>query len=466
MFKKIFFLSFLCLALYSCSTYYKVNQDFNHNFEQGNLESAQKVLAEAKKLKKSKATSLHYMNQGVVASMLGQYEESNQFFEKAYLFIEDYQKNYLNEAVALVSNPMMAEYKPENHEELFIHYYKALNFIKMGQKEEALVECKRMDLKLQAFAEKYKSDKKYKRDAIIHTLMGLVYDANGEYNDAFIAYRNALTIYKEDYEKIFGISAPLQLKKDILRTAYLMNFDEELRQYEEEFGIKHKPTPKGSGDVVYFWNNGLGPIKAEWSINFVIQRGHGGAVVFANEDLGLNFAFQMSDDDYNSSGLGSLGILRVAFPKYEERIPINKTATVRVNGMQYPLELMEDVNAIAFKSLQQRMLKELGTSLLRLGLKKAAEYSVRKENEGLGAVVGIFNAITEKADTRNWQTLPHSIYYTRINLPEGEHSLQLLPERSGNASGLKPVENKFDLKVSSGRTYFYSHYSLATYYGY
>ena len=44
-------------------------------------------------------------------------------------------------------------------------------------------------------------------------------------------------------------------------------------------------------------------------------------------------------------------------------------------------------------------------------------------NEVLGSLFGIINAITEKADTRNWQTLPHSISYARIPLTLGNNEV-------------------------------------------
>lgn len=49
-----------------------------------------------------------------------------------------------------------------------------------------------------------------------------------------------------------------------------------------------------------------------------------------------------------------------------------------------------------------------------------------KAHPGLGLAVGIFNFVTENTNTRNWQTLPHSIYYTRIKkCPTGLKSLYL-----------------------------------------
>ena len=50
---------------------------------------------------------------------------------------------------------------------------------------------------------------------------------------------------------------------------------------------------------------------------------------------------------------------------------------------------------------------------------------VTLQNEDLGAVLGIFNALSEHADTRNWQSLPNRIYYIRIPLREGENSISI-----------------------------------------
>ena len=73
---------------------------------------------------------------------------------------------------------------------------------------------------------------------------------------------------------------------------------------------------------------------------------------------------------------------------------------------------------------------EFSKALIRVALKKSLEYSVKKEDKTMGAVLGLLNAVTEKADTRNWQTLPHSIYYSRVPLPEGTSTLTLQVRRN------------------------------------
>ena len=445
--------------LLSCATYYQVNLAFNQEFESGNMEAAEKTLVDNPKAADSKEKFLYFLNRGTIAAMLNKPEESNIYFEKAFIYGEDYRTNYFNEAGAYVINPTVIEYKGEDHEHLLLLYYKALNYIKLGDRESALVECRRLNNRLNKLNDKYKSDRKYKRDAFIHNLMGLIYDADRDYNNAFIAYRNAYNIYKEDYIKMFGVSPPNQLKKDLLRTAYLMGFQTELMQYEQEFGIRYEPNSQEGGDLIFLWNNGLGPVKDEFSINFTVVQGESGMVTFVNEERGYNFSFpieEKDDDDEDGADLSDLEFYRVAIPKYNERVPIFKQATITIEGQSYDLEQAEDINKIAFYSLEQRMGLELSKSLLRLALKKLAEKELREESEGWGAVLGAFNAYTEKADTRNWQTIPHTIYYTRAHLPVGVSEAHLKVKNGRNQA----QEHKFTFHAQNGQTIFHSFFSL------
>ena len=413
-----------------------------------------------KKAAEGKARLLYYLNRGVVAAMLGSHQESNRFFEQAYVLGEDLRNNPWNVASSYLINPLFAHYTGEDHELLLIHYYKALNFLQLGDTQSALVECRRLNVKLNKFADKYPDgrSKKYRRDAFVHTLMGLIYDAAGDDNNAFVAYRNAVDIYEEDYQPLFGIAAPQQLKEDLLRTAHRMKFTTELKRYEQQFGITYQPTAAKGGDLIFFWNNGLGPVKAEWGINFALVRGAGGLVSFRNEQYGWNFPFHLNNDkEYEEKGLSRLEFIRVAFPKYQERPCHFQQATIKAQGQSFALQKAEDVNAIAFQGLQQRMLKEFGTSLLRVAVKKAAEYGVREKNDDLGALLSVVNAVTERADTRNWQTIPHTIHYRRVPLPVGEQTVRLELQGAGPAQ-----THDFTFVIRKNRTTFFAFQSLET----
>ena len=69
--------------------------------------------------------------------------------------------------------------------------------------------------------------------------------------------------------------------------------------------------------------------------------------------------------------LSSLSVVRIAFPKYNERPPVFHAGYVTTGGKQYTLELAENVNLIAQKTLQERMAAEVTKGILRFALKKS-----------------------------------------------------------------------------------------------
>lgn len=420
--KKYLFIILLVVYTQSCSpSFYKKHKKFNDLYVAQRYEQSEQVLIKDKQESKGKAKWIYYLNRGIVAHMLGKYEESNQFFEEAHTMHEDFVAKPMEEVLAFALNPNMSDYKGEDHEALLIHYYKALNYLLMHDYENALVECRRLNIRLNLLSDKYEDSSKYSRDAFTHTLMGIVYQANFEYNNAFIAYRNAVDIYQTDYRDLFNFSVPDQLKKDIIFCAYMSDFPDQVEYYKNLFGLKEYFPEKEASlcDVVVFWENGLGPVKDAWEINFIAVPGVGGGVVFQNEELGFCFPFPISGGSDENSIL-DMKLIRVAFPKYVERPIYYDQAIISIDGRKkQQLDLVEDVNAISFLVLKERMMWELSKSLMRVALKQIVQYQAGKAHPGLGLAVGIFNFVTEDADTRNWQTLPHSIYYTRIRMPNG-----------------------------------------------
>ena len=455
MLKKTLIIGLTMVLFSACASFYEVSYDFNREFERGNIDHALAQLQNDKQYAKTNAKFLYYLNNGLLLSMKGQYEASNEFFEKAYLFGEDFKVNYAAEVASYFTNPMITVYRGEDHEHLLPLYYKAINYLKMSQYEEALVECKRLNIRLQQLSDKYKSPDRFQRDAFIHNLMGIIYQATGDWNNAFIAYRNAYEIYQEDYARLFGLKAPDQLKQDLLTSAWNTGFLEEFSSYKEEFEWLDFNVHEPKADLLFFWHNGLGPVKDEWSINFAIDHGSDDLFVFSNQHIPVKFPFSV-DNRRDRVDLTDLEMFRVAFPKYVERPVYYSSAVIEMNDTSYSLQLAEDINKIAFKSLQERMTLEFSKSLLRAALKKAAEKGARKEDKGFGALLGVVNAMTEKADTRNWQTLPHSIYYVRVPLKEGKNEIRFKLQSSEGVND----EHQFLYHAKKEQTLFHTFSSL------
>ncbi|MBN2164940.1 MAG: hypothetical protein JW717_01550 [Marinilabiliaceae bacterium] len=440
-----------------CTTYYQKQSQLQNLIVSGKFKEAETFLSKQKKLEESNNRVLYFFDRGVVNFMTGQYQTSNEYFKKADHYIEDYQSNAASEALALISNPMVKPYKPEDFESVMIYYYTTLNYLLLSDYENALVEIRRLNLQLNRLNDKYKKNKnKYTEDAFAHALMGIIYETSGDYNNAFIAYRNSIETYENVNQKLWGQSIPEQLKKDIIRAAFKTGFYDQVQFYENKFKIKHTPIPEENGSFIFFWMNGFGPVKSEWSINFTNAGYNNGWVTLINDDMGLNFPIYIGN--YSSgqqNAFKDLSFLRIAFPKYQTRKPIFNNASLVINDtLTRPVEMVENINSIAYQCLKDRMVRDVATSITRLALKKAMENAARSKDDNLGTLVSIINAVTEKADTRNWQSLPYSISYSRIDLPKGNYKINL------NTYGEDNSTTTFNVNIESKKTTFQTFHNI------
>jgi len=441
--KKIFaaFILFgFFLMSQSCLTFYERSAKFHEYVAEGKFEKADSWIEKDKKYSRKNHEILKILNRGYLQRMMGEYNESIALLNDADLQIEDYRKNLGKEALALVSNPMMKPYRVEDFESVMLHYYQALNYYQLGKYDDAIVECRRMNLVLQQIDDKFKDHKnKYQKDAFGHLLMGIIYEAAGKLNDAFIAYRNAYEIYTNEYAKLFEFVVPEQLKKDLLRTSYKLGFGSEYKHYAKEFNMEYIKQDSYA-ELVYFWENGFGPVKDQWSIFFSTHINNG-VFYLANEELGLFFNFYIGDESAErKKAYQNMSVVYVAFPKYKERKPVFSSAYVEVDGKKYTLDECENVNDIAFESLNDRMVREVSVAIGRLVTKKIIEATIQSQDEILGLVASIGNAVTEKADTRNWQTLPYSISYTRVPLKKEKTPLTFVAQGAYGGADTQTME--------------------------
>ena len=125
------FIVLLFWGITSCANYYQKHWDFNQEFERGDLYQALETLEKNDKEGQSKSRFIYDVNNGLLLSILGKYDESNAYFEKAFLFGEDYRINYLDEAASYLTNPTFTMYRGEDHEHLMLLYFKAINYLKI-----------------------------------------------------------------------------------------------------------------------------------------------------------------------------------------------------------------------------------------------------------------------------------------------------------------------------------------------
>ena len=450
-----FILLFIAILCIGCFSYYNRNHKLNTAFESKNYKEAQDILSSKKWEKKQHNILLYYLNKGMVLHKLGLYKESNEYFQKADYFIEDFREKYWLSAASLAVNATVKPYGGENHEKILLHYFTTLNYLLLNDFEGALIECKRMNIKMENISSYYKNNNKYHRDAFAHLLTGLVYEAQKDYNNAFIAYRNAYDIYKNEYVTLLNEQIPQQLKLDILRTAALSGFSSEVLYYEKEFGIKNNPEYNQSSFFVGFSNEGLCPVKQKFDLDFLITKDKNGNMLFANLETGLIIPVALGNNQNKENDLLKLKVIRISIPKYVSRTEENRNLSLKLNNTTYSVETVENIDAIAHQSLKDRMIKELGETLLRFALKRIAEQKASQSSEGLELALNVLNTITEQADTRNWQLLPHSIKYVKIPVNNSKNQIIVSTQKSISDTLSVTIKNKgalfFDLSALNYR---------------
>ncbi len=448
-------LALLCL-LSSCASFEQYRFQYNNMLEQAELESAARLIEKKAFYKKDRNKILYYLELGALARMQGRLEESNEYLNQADHLIEDRHASLGAQGLAMLSNPRVLPYRTEYFENIAVHYLKSLNYLRLNKVSAARVEARRTNIRLQELNDAVpEKPLKYNDDVLGHITMGLSYEMNGEWNDAFIAYRNAAELFIEDgtVRPYMGVQMPEQLKCDLVRMAEQIGFANEATYYSRLLQPECGEDTGPGGSLVLFWENGQVPIKEEVMLGFgILRHDNRSELSFVNEQMGLEYHIG-SEAYHQYNGFEGINNIRLALPAFRERSYPLRSARVEFPGGSRPLEMAENLNAVAEQSLRDRFQRELANALIRLAAKEAMEASLRSiktkkkddDSEGeekkkkedkedeysdtagevLGGAMDIINAITERADIRSWQSLPAEIHYQRIPLKEGANEIKI-----------------------------------------
>ena len=383
---------------------------------------------------------------GLVAHYANHFQESNTAFDQAGDIAEDrYTKSVSKEAASLVTSDQMRPYSGTRYERLLSHYYRAINYVYLNQLEGALVECRRATALINYFKGENEKYNFFGAGFLAH-LSGILFEATGEWNDAYISYKQAAEYYRNAAEKT-GVEMPEDIGRSLVRLARKLGFLDELERYEEEYG-KFSRRPENTGELILFYESGYVPPKGEDALTFPILK-----------------ADDVDDEKFVPTLMGRQGrvykdieleyLLRVAIPTLDSDRPVLSGIEVVVGDMKMRGMLVEDVENIAIETFKAQrpiiLLRTLGRALL----KYLAYREANKENEVLGLLVNLAGVVTEQADKRSWQTLPNQIFMVRMSLPAGTHTLNLsFLDENGRNRGRDAVPN---IKINPNRITFWNH---------
>ena len=378
---------------------------------------------------------IYLLDRGMTLSLAGQFEKSNQLLDLAATTADAlYTESITRAGAALLTNDNILPYAGEDFERVMIHLISALNYAQQGQISEALVECRRVDTRLNSINDRYQDQKNgYKEDAFARYLSGILYEAqqgSDGLNDAFIAYRKSFEIYS-DWATAYGVPIPEMIGADLLRTTDALGLREEHGAYKKQFPkttwIKIADQ-KSQGELIIISFNGRSPKKENHFFDIVLNKNIVNAMA--------STAIWQSHHGSGNIPLSTIGqLVRIALPKYIPQksnighLAMNITGPVSLSKKS---ALMENITAIAEQNLEDRINRVRVKAITRATIKALAVRKTSKMAEEqvgglggllLGKVAEAAAATTEVADTRSWRTLPDEVHLTRMVVPAGAYQV-------------------------------------------
>ena len=444
-------------AASGCATYSSRTADLRPRLAAGDFDKALETIAEGTG---SRDRLLNLLERGLVLHYADRYTESNEVLARAEQLAEDlYTKSISQGALSLVTSDESIDYRARPFELAMVPYYKALNYLYLGQPGEAVVEARRAEqlqaravaATLEGLREQDRGDlERIRTDPFLLYFSGMLHEQAREVNEAFIAYRNAAAAY-QDLHDLLDVDPPPVLGDDLARTARRLGFTAELDQarhdYPAVFAHGEVQAPAGpdstgaSGRLVVLIETGYVPRKTQVRFDFP---------VFGGEAY--------DDPDYWSweiyAGMGNFQALTagheveywisVAAPALQDAAPdpvvgcrlgagtagpVAETVVAANLAREARITFEAEKPTIFFKTILRGLTKYLATRQTRKSAGKIA-----------GWLANAFGAATEKADTRCWSTLPDRILLGRLDLPAGRHDLrvELLDER-GRVMGVQRI---------------------------
>ncbi len=367
---------------------------------------------------------LYLMDAAMVYMQCGNLDAAQASFRSAEDLAERlWTESVTRNALSLVTNDTILAYAGEDFERVMIHLMSAVGYLQAGQPDEALVEARRLDSLLAVYNDTYDKKNGYREDAFARYLSGILHESDGAWDEAFIDYRRAVEVYRNDY-RTYGTGLPDMLLADLLRAASVVDRMGELEGLLPDQRLDTPPrpdVPPDHGKAVLITFAGYAPQKVQDMV--VIPTPH--------------------------------GPIGVAFPRMVVTPPRCSNGRLNLYGQDHVFEsdlvLVEDINRIAVRNLDDRKGRILAKAVARAVAKQVAIHNIARSRDNrddqrlIQAILNLVNILlVERADIRSWRTLPGRIYMTRVYLPAGEYTGEL--EACGNLADLGP------LSVEAGET--------------
>ena len=443
----------LFVLLTGCAQHARVICDPLEKASRREFDAAVASLEATKLAESDRDRFLYHAQRGHLLHLAGDFEASNEAFERAVAAGEELEPTSVTATIAdYTLNEAVKAYPGEDYERAYLHYYMALNYLALDDQEAALVECRRLDRVFRELDARYDDERRFRDDGFIRYLSGLIYESTGRINDAFVDYKAAVRAYRSAP----GFSSlPDGLVSSLRATGATLGLDAQVSELLGENDDaaadsadvapsgqngRRAPTPAAHGsrpdsEIVVIIDAGWAPFKQERSVEVPIYR------PLVPEGL--------RGEDWLAA------LVKVAYPEYVS-VPLSTDAFTASATPVDPdggarvarAEKVKDIDRLARETLERRLGALKLRSTMRATakqialMKQKADHAEGAENRSIGERIlrgilertaTVLTAETEQADTRSWVTLPREVHLARIGVPPGVYAVEL---RAGGDSSL------------------------------
>ena len=346
---------------------------------------------------------------GVLYHYNQNYEKSIKHLANAEQILEDlYSRSVTNEAAALLTNDNIRPYRSYPFEIQWLYQTQILNYLALGEIDEAVVEARRALLAIQSLKEKEKD--KLNESGSLQYLIALSYEWQRAEDDARIAYDNA--------------------KKNFASSGYTPKLAAQIPQSEQE--------------IIVIGYAGLSPILGENKFWGTYARD--GALFLNYKDAnGKSQTILLAALGLGGPGFsGSTVTIQFAIPKMVERASQSSVFAVNVNGNSEKAEVFSNTKNSIEKDLENgqttMLIRTAGRVILRTVAANKAKSKMRTGNGlvdlALNLGTDFATGAMENADLRLSSALPQTFHISRIPVEPGKHSVKIdILDKSGRKTG-------------------------------
>lgn len=325
--------------------------------------------------------SQYLLNRGLLKFYTGDLAGSRRDLEQAKAIMTSLKAVSLSENFgALTTNETLRSYGGTPSEQVLVHAMLALGYLFDGDRDGARVEMLQADVTMSQLGD---TDSVGGQLASVRLLAGLIYEMNGELDDAMISYRRAHQIIRAREEKVPEALATSLLNVSLRRNNENRN-DEAYQRYVSEFGREASLPGAHEGEWIVFYHDGVVTNKTETRL-----------LVFDS-----NLEAQIS----------------VVMPHYPPSRYRARHLSIKAGELRNT-EVIEMIEQRAREDLAAQSAKTMAAATVRAVTKYQMVRKARESGELGGFLANIAGLLSEQADVRSWNMLPSSIQVARLVTP-------------------------------------------------